>query len=76
MNLKRFGSGPRIDEFKKCRRCNRQYFSCDDFRRKTAFVGFQRGLTNSHFELELRNCRCGNTLAHRTLALHKTSQTA
>lgn len=50
--------------YKQCKRCNTDYPSKNDFIKRTEYIGIQK-LNGIRYNLELRNCMCGTTLAHR-----------
>jgi len=50
--------------FKTCTKCHREFDNQEEFRNLTSFVGIIETGKYSEWNLELRNCLCGTTLAH------------
>ena len=51
--------------FKTCSKCQFEFISSEDFQELTSFVGIMETGKYSRWNLELRNCKCGTTLARK-----------
>lgn len=52
--------------FKKCSKCLFEFANHIEFYKLTRFVGVMDTSKYSDFNLELRNCKCGSTLSHKS----------
>ena len=55
-----------LTAYKNCSACDRSYTDRQHYVISTAFVGVIKTGKYSEFDLELRNCKCGSTLATYT----------
>lgn len=64
-----------LTAYKDCSACDRSYTDRQHYVISTAFVGVIKTGKYSEFDLELRNCKCGSTLATYTAKENSKNET-